>query len=393
MRTEYKAPLTGSPPSSREGPKAPVANTPDLRLALSATLLALIVFAVLQAFLAAYNIDAIRDAAERGMYEISTWDRMTILSRLFPRAIVGIIDFVALAIAGSVIASHGHRVLFALPAVAYVFAGVFVSPHHPEPLGIQWSIECFSNGFTCTGPWFGHPWFGPTVDLCLLLVPGCVVAVQVRSHRPRGPKDSADVAALLTCFAAVATAAWAMVVVQNWIDLRAVAAVAAFGLVTGIPRPRWLWYHMIFALALAQSVGSLLEFVFWPEPSYPLSSALPSLLAEIWPIVVVGLLAAAWHPLAWLIRSLREQPLRLLIAVNVLNVVDAVLTLLAVHSGSAFESNPFVRVAGLPMKVLFVGAMTILLYRRKPSALVWPFAALLWVAAYHVAGIFVNGWR
>jgi hypothetical protein len=79
--------------------------------------------------------------------------------------------------------------------------------------------------------------------------------------------------------------------------------------------------------------------------------------------------------------------------VNLLNVVDALLTLFAVRSGGAIESNPLVRFAGLPAKVLFVGSLTILLYRRKPSALMWPFAALLWVAMYHVAGIIVNDWH
>jgi hypothetical protein len=76
--------------------------------------------------------------------------------------------------------------------------------------------------------------------------------------------------------------------------------------------------------------------------------------------------------------------------VNVLNIVDAIMTLLATRSGGAYEANPFVRVARLPVKIALVGAFTWLLYRRKPSALVWPFAALLWVAGYHVAGIFVN---
>jgi Domain of unknown function (DUF5658) len=94
-----------------------------------------------------------------------------------------------------------------------------------------------------------------------------------------------------------------------------------------------------------------------------------------------------------LIRRLQNPPLRLLIAVNVLNIADAVLTLLAVKTGGAYEANPFVRIAGLPVKIVFVAALTFLLYRRKPSSLVWPFAALLWVAGYHIAGIFVNSWR
>jgi hypothetical protein len=117
------------------------------------------------------------------------------------------------------------------------------------------------------------------------------------------------------------------------------------------------------------------------------------MLEEMWPIVAVGLIASAWQPLAWAIRILQGRPIHLLIAVNVLNILDAVMTLIAVKSGGAFESNPLIRSAGLPAKVILVGLLTWLLYRRKPSAFVWPFAALLWVACYHVAGILVNGWR
>jgi hypothetical protein len=52
-----------------------------------------------------------------------------------------------------------------------------------------------------------------------------------------------------------------------------------------------------------------------------------------------------------------------------------------------------VRIAGLPAKVVLVGLLTWLLYRRRPAALVWPAAALVAVTCYHVSGILVNGWR
>jgi hypothetical protein len=384
------------PPASSDLPGA-LADPPRIfRVALLATLLGLLAFLVIQTSLALYNIGAIRDAAARGMYEISSWDRLTILTRLFPRTLVGIIDFVALAITGSVIARRGHRVLFALPAVAYVFASVFVSPHHPEPLGFQWSLECFSwdvTYTTCAVPWFGHAWLGPIVDLTLVLVPGWMVARRVRPRRWPGPVDRTVVAAILACSAAVVTAVWAMVVIQNSIDLRAVVAVGAIGLITSVTNPRWLWYQVLVALALGQAFARLLDFVFWPEPTFPLSAAWTYLLADTWPIVAVGLIASAWQPLAWLVRRLQDRPIRLVLAVNVLNVADAVMTLLAVRSGGAYESNPVVRLVGLPAKVVLVGLLTWLVYRRKPSALVWPFAALTLVAAYHFAGIIVNGWR
>ena len=137
----------------------------------------------------------------------------------------------------------------------------------------------------------------------------------------------------------------------------------------------------------------MLDLLIWPDPNYPLAFVLPYALEEAWPIAAAGLIASAWQPLAWGIRKLQERPIRLAVAVNVLNLVDAVMTLLAVRSGGAYESNPVVRLVGLPAKVVLVGLVTWILYRRKPSALVWPFGALTLVAGYHVAGIVVNGWR
>jgi hypothetical protein len=170
-------------------------------------------------------------------------------------------------------------------------------------------------------------------------------------------------------------------------------AVGALGLALGLARPWWPWLHVLFAVFASGSFGLLLTYLIWPDPDYPLLDAVPYMLGRTWPIVLIGISATAWQPLAWAIGKLQERPIHLVIAVNVLNIVDAVATLLAVRSGGAFESNPVVRFAGLPAKVALVGLLTWLLYRRKPSALVWPFAALLWVAGYHVAGIVVNGWR
>lgn len=356
----------------------------------------LLVFVALQALLASYNISVTREAIERGLWERSPYNRLTVLSQLFPRGFAEMITFVCLSACGAVIASRGDRVLFASPGIAYVLASVVLSPQYPESVGHQWALACFDYDVTyttCATPWFGHPWLGLSVDLGLMLVPGFMIARRVRPRRWPGRTDAATIAALVSCAAAGATAVWAMVVVQNGVDLSAVAAVGAVGLILGSARPWWPWFHVIVALALADGFAWLLDRLFWPQPYYPLSSALPAILAATWPIVAVASIASMWQPLAWLIRRLEERPLRLVIAVNLLNVADAMLTFLAIRSGGAYESNPFVRNAGLPLKIVFVGALTWLAYRRKPSALVWPFAILVWVAAYHVAGMFVNAWR
>jgi hypothetical protein len=187
-------------------------------------------------------------------------------------------------------------------------------------------------------------------------------------------------------------------VIERHTELRTLVALAALGLALGVTRPWWPWLHVLFAAFVAGVFGWVVFWVAWPNQlppalGYTILDELPYMLAGTWPLVMIGIVASAWQPLAWTIRRLLERPIRLAIAVNVLNIVDAVLTFLAVRSGGAIESNPIVRFAGLPAKIALVGLLTWLLYRRKPTALVWPFAALLWVAGYHVAGIFVNGWR
>jgi hypothetical protein len=265
--------------------------------------------------------------------------------------------------------------------------------YRPHAIGTQWQIECFSNSFTCSGPWFAHPWFGPLIDLGLVLVPGSVVAVRVRARRWPGVTDAPAIAAILATVALVAMAAWTITVIEAWVDVSAVVAVGALGIIIGTARPWWPWLHVLFATLVVGSLASLVSSFFFPYPGFSVLEALHYVALAAWPIVVIGLIASGRQPLAWLLRRLQERPLRLVIAVTVLNIVDAVLTAAAVRSGGAVEANPLVRFGGLPAKIVLVGLLTWLLYRRRPASLVWPAAALLWVACYHVGGIFVNGWR
>jgi hypothetical protein len=364
-----------------------------LRAAIVATIVGLIAFLLVQAILTAYNLDVAKEAIDRGMLVPSSWDRLSIGSRLPPALLYGGLSYLMLALVGSAIGSRGHRMLFALPAGAYVLMGILVGTHQPEPIGTQWGLECYSEGLTCATPWFGHPWIGPLVDLALVLVPVWVVVRRVRPRRWPERADAAAIAAILTVLGIVATSGWAMAVIQNGLDERALVAVAAAGIALGTARPWWPWLHVSFAVFAVGSFGVVLSYLLWPDPNYRFMDALPYLLEETWPIVAVALIGSMWQPLAWLIRKLQERPVRLVIAVNLLNIMDAIMTFLAVRSGGAFESNPVVRLVGLPTKAVLVALLTWLLYRRKPTALVWPFVALLCVAGYHVAGIFVNGWR
>jgi hypothetical protein len=371
------------------------AARPILRPAIVATAIGMVVFLLIQGILAAYNVHLLRDAISRGLVGGYPSIFLSLRLRLLTAMIVGGISYPLFALAGVVIASRGHRLLFMLPAASFVLVAAIGSGygHQTQAIGTQWQIQCFSMNVACAGPWFAHPWFGPLVDLALVLIPGCVVADRVRAHRWPGVTDPPAMAASLATVALVAMAAWTIAVIESSVNLPAVVAVGALGIVIGTARPWWPWLHVLFAALVVGSLASLAGSFLFPYPGFSVLEALHYEALAAWPIVVIGLLASGWMPLAWLLRRMQERPLRLVIAVNLLNVVDAVMTTLAVRSGGAVEANPLVRLGGVPLKIVLVGALTWLLYRRRPASLVWPAAALLWVASYHVSGVLVNGWR
>jgi hypothetical protein len=59
-------------------------------------------------------------------------------------------------------------------------------------------------------------------------------------------------------------------------------------------------------------------------------------------------------------------------------------------AGQATELNPFVTTFGMPIKLVLVAAASILIYRLRPKALIWPTLALGAVAVWHVIGLIVN---
>jgi hypothetical protein len=168
------SPPVEAPPHASEHPAAIAPEGPTSRRLLPAALVALlvglVVFLVIQALLGLYDIQVIRDASARGLvdgYSLSLRDR------LWPALIHGVMGYLIVATVGVAIAGKGHRLLFAIPAAAYVLTDFVVGPvHQPEPIGTAWGIECFSmNGF-CSGPWFAHAWIGSVVDLALVALPG-----------------------------------------------------------------------------------------------------------------------------------------------------------------------------------------------------------------------------
>lgn len=85
-------------------------------------------------------------------------------------------------------------------------------------------------------------------------------------------------------------------------------------------------------------------------------------------------------------RETARLGLVLLLVLNGLNLLDAGLTLAVTETGIATEGNPLVRWMTLPGKVLFVAALSLVLWRLKPRALIVPVVGYGLVVCYTLAG-------
>jgi hypothetical protein len=82
----------------------------------------------------------------------------------------------------------------------------------------------------------------------------------------------------------------------------------------------------------------------------------------------------------------RRSDLVLLVAMNVLNLLDGLLTYLVTRAGIAVEANPLVTWMTLPGKIAFVAALSIVLWWLRPRALLVPVVAYSAIVAYTIAG-------
>ena len=156
-----------------------------------------------------------------------------------------------------------------------------------------------------------------------------------------------------------------------------------FGLLLGASRRArpWLWTTVAIPLLLMTA---------WPSVFMYSGVAIRSTVAGSLPWVGITVLGVMPEPIARLVRALRDRRVVLLVAVNALNIADAVLTFVEVHHGGVVESNPVINTIGLPAKILLVGATSVLLARRHPRVLLWPALILVGVLAWHFAGLYLN---
>jgi hypothetical protein len=78
--------------------------------------------------------------------------------------------------------------------------------------------------------------------------------------------------------------------------------------------------------------------------------------------------------------------LALLVAMNVLNLLDAAFTYLVTRAGIAVEANPLVEWLTLPGKVVLVAALSFALWKLRPRALAIPVVAYAVVVCYTIGG-------
>jgi hypothetical protein len=167
---------------------------------------------------------------------------------------------------------------------------------------------------------------------------------------------------------------------SSWLALVLPLVVAAAGLKRGSA--------VVAVLVSELFVSTLLGTLATPYAGSPLLTAdLPFLgglvVANVTAIAAVLLIAAGID------HSLPAEPpgLGLLVALNAVNVIDAVSTWLLLARGDALEFNPLMdHPAALVAKVIGVAVASVWLRRHRPLALIIPLVPLAWVTLYHVAG-------
>jgi hypothetical protein len=226
------------------------------------------------------------------------------------------------------------------------------------------------------GPLSPLGWLGGPVFIALASTPAFLLvrrrSLDARHTSSFGPADTAGAAMTLllvgmVTYLAVALSPFEMPLV---ILIPTLGPLVAFGLLVGTAKGWWPWASIAVGILMLHA-HSWSPTLFWPRFT-------AAFLVSLWPVI------ARWIDMA------TARPTSTLVALNGLNVVDAVLTQMAVIGGVATELNPLVVGAGMIAKVLVVAAASLLIYRVKPKLLIWPALAFVGVTLWHLIGMVVN---
>lgn len=299
---------------------------------------------------------------------------------------ISIARFLVFTLGALLIAAAGRHLLFVVPLVCAVWIPAVVGteadlfPPGPSPLGLGWAIRLGEY----SPPSAGLLWLGTVIDSSLVLAPAAVFTWRTR----RRPIEHTYPAALQLAAVAFSVLVFVLHVHTRVMGEAAplstpseIARLAPFfvmGLLA-VRRPWWPW--AVPLLALAGQAHFLVPMLH--------ARQLPPIgdLQWLWQSVIAAGIGSAWPLTVRVLSAAPRRPVALALAVNALNIADAVLTVGAVRTGEAVEANPVVDALGMPFKILLVAACTVWLNRRRPNALVWPFLGLSGVFAWHLTGL------
>lgn len=318
--------------------------------------------------------------------------------------------FLALSITAMALLIHKRSRFFWLPAVAYTAGPLLlgwgdtdcqVTGRIPAAVGEGWrSLSAGCPSAIAAG------WGPALLDLVLVLAPAITLAIVMRL-RPLGPGRPSRSSSPAHPAIAFRVASWALVGFAVWATLWAwhlagamptplsaqlpkILPLLAFAVLLGTLSPRVAWTLPVVASLLATDSLRIPLLGFGARLSTSLWETFVSSLTSSWPFVLLPILVASRDALARGMEGLARSPMKALLVVNLLNLVDAGFTSFAVRSEGAVEVNPFVRLIGLPAKILLVGALSLMLFRVRPRALVWLVLPFLGVFAWHLAGSFAT---
>lgn len=262
----------------------------------------------------------------------------------------------------------GHRRLAVLPPFAYA--------------GLGWVMSSSTVSAGVLGSWSAATTSARWLGFSVALVPCVAAALLTRRHAPPVSPSMAGGGVSLAFVGGVIVLAIVMRAVVNGVAWDTYADLIAVAVIAGLAVSSRL---ILLPAALATGACLSPEVLSWAAAGA--SGTPPS--RDLFFFVVLVLAGAAHRPVAVLADGLRERPIRLFVAVNVLNAADAVATFVAVRAGNAAEANPVIDIIGLPAKVGIGLLASHLIARHRPGALLIPLVVLAVVFAWHAVGFLI----
>jgi hypothetical protein len=322
-------------------------------------------------------------ALAMGLTMAETWatGSRPALADIATSAVTGATVFLAASLVVSSLADQAGSWWALLPLVVWAFGAAVQS--RPAPILDGWDQACF--GQCSARSMMLVLGIGATVELGLLAFATGRRAPASRAWRAGDALVSMAMASVL-----VVITIRTLEVIDGAPPATAWLAIVLAAFLSPVGRLHPLVNASLMALVASSVIPDLAEAIGDPSRA-PLGEMTTYVAAVLGPLLIVGLAAASWSGWKRLLDMSARHPLPTLIALNVLNVADAVFTWSSIARDDASELNPVIETIGLPWKVAIVAVISGVVYRLRPRWLPYPAAALALVAAYHLSGLVING--